>query len=91
MGPIDVRVGGVVVEREGFLHSVPGEDEGMGAMWGGAVDLEAMPLVDWTGSAGWAVGQLGVADFAAGVQNGRGGVEGGDQGDGRGPRTFFCH
>ena len=34
------------------------------------------------------VGQLGVAEFAAEVQNDRGGVEGGEQGNGRGPRMF---
>ena len=52
-----------------------------------------MPLVDSAGGgAGWAEGQLGVADFAAEVQNasGRGGVEGGGQGDGRGPRFFLA-
>ena len=85
---VDVRVGGIVVERESFLPSVPGEDEGMGTMWGSAIDLAAMPLVDSTGGAGWAVGQLRVADFAVGMQTGHDGVEGGDQDNGRGPRTI---
>ena len=44
-----VRVGGIAMEREGSLPSVPGENEEMGAMCGGAFDLEAMPLVDSAG------------------------------------------
>ena len=91
---VGVRVGGTAMEREGFLPSIPGEGEGMGAMWGGAFGGDEMPLVDSAGGAGWVEGQLGVASFAAEVQNGRGGMEGGEQGDGRGPRFFLlglCH
>ena len=84
---VGVRVGGIAMEREGSLPSFPGGNGGMGAMCGGDVDLKAMPLVDSAG-AGWVVGQLGVADSAAEVQNGRGGVNGGWQGDGRGPQFF---
>ena len=79
MWDIDVRVGGVV-EGESFLPSIPGEGEGMGAMWGGAFGGDEMPLVDSAGGAGWAEGQLGVAGFAVEVQNGRGGVARGEQG-----------
>ena len=79
------RSGGIAMGLEGFLPSFPGEIEGMGAMCGGGVDFKAMPLVDSALGAGWVVGQLGVADSAAEVQNGRGGVNGGGQGDGRGP------
>ena len=87
MWDVDVRVGGVV-EGESFSTSIPGEGERMGAMWGGAFGRDEMPLVDSAGGAGWAEGQLGVAGFAAEVQNGRGGMEGGEQGDGRGLRFF---
>ena len=48
---VGVRVGGVVRERGGPLPSVPRGDEGMGAMCGGAFNLEAVPLVDSAG--GW--------------------------------------
>ena len=90
---VRARVGGIAMEREGFLPSFPGEIEGMGAMCGGGVDVKAMPLVDSALGAGWVGGQLGVADFAAEVQNGRGGVEWGEQGDWSGPPIFsggFC-
>ena len=85
---VDVRVGGHVMEVESF--PVPGNafDEDESEMWGGAVGGNEIPLVGSAGGAGWAVGQLGVAGFAADVQYGRGGMEGGEQGDGRGPRFF---
>ena len=75
MWDVDVRVGGGV-EGKSFLHSIPGEGERMGAIWGWTFGGDVMPLVDSAGGAEWVVGQLGVADFAAEVQNGRGGVEG---------------
>ena len=87
MWDVDVRVGGVV-EGESFSTSIPGEGERMGAMWGGAFGRDEMPLVDSAGGAGWAEGQLGVAGFAAELQNGCGGMEVGEQGDGRGLRLF---
>ena len=86
---VRARSGGIAMGLEGFLPSFPGEIEGMGAMCGGGVDVKAMPLVDSALGAGWVVGQLGVADFSAEVQNGRGGVERGEQGDWSGPPIFF--
>ena len=85
---VDVRVGGHVMEVES--SPVPGNafDEEESEMWGGAFGGNEMLLVDSAGGAGWVVGQLGVADFAADVQYGRGGVEGAEQGDGRGPQFF---
>ena len=80
MWDVDARVGGAV-EGESFPTSIPGEGERMGAMWGRAFGRDEMPLVDSALGAGWVVGQLGVADFAAEVQNGRGGVEREEQGD----------
>ena len=91
MWDVDARVGGAV-EGESFPTSILGEGERMDAMWGRAFGRDEMPLVDSALGAGWVVGQLGVADFAAEVQNGRG-VERGEQGDWRGPPTFsggFC-
>ena len=78
---VDVRVGGHVMEVES--SPVPGNafDEDESEMWGGAVGGNEIPLVGSAGGAGWAVGQLGVADSAVDVQYGRGGVEGGEQGD----------
>ena len=90
---VHVAMGGIAMERKGSLPSFPGEIEAMGAMCGGDADLKAMPLVDSALGAGWVVGQLGVAGFAAGVQNGRGGVERGEHEDWRGPRVIsggFC-
>ena len=72
---VRARSGGIAMGLEGFLPSFPGEIEGMGATYGGGVDFKATPLVDSALGAGWVGGQLGVADFAAEVQNGRGGVE----------------
>jgi hypothetical protein len=90
---VRARSGGIAMGLEDFLPSFPGEIGGMGAMGGGGVDFKAMPLVDSALGAGWVVGQLGVADVAAEVQNGRGGVEWGEQGDWSGPPIFsggFC-
>ena len=90
---VRARSVGIAMGLGGFLPSFPGEIEGMGAMGGGGVGFEAMPLVDSALGAGWVVGQLGVADFSAEVQNGRGGVEWGEQGDWSGPPIFsggFC-
>ena len=78
---VDICVGGHMMEVAS--SPVPGNafNKEESKRWGGAFGRNEMLLVGSVGGAGWAVGQLSMADSAVDVQYGCGGVEGGDQGD----------
>ena len=87
----DVRVEGHAMGMESSLSLIPVADrldQGENGMWGGAFDVEEMPLVDSTGGAGWALAHAGVVESAAALQSGHGGMDAGDQDDGCGSHIF---